>query len=422
MYKIETLNNGIKLLTAPLKDTKSVTVLVLVKVGSRNEEKDINGISHFIEHLLFKGTKKRPTSLDITKELDGVGADYNAFTGKDQTGYYVKVAADKIELAFDIVSDMLLNSSFKSKEIDKERGVIIEEINMYDDNPLLSIDNLFEKIVFKGHSLERDIAGPKKNIRKITRKEILNYYNKYYISSNVVVGVGGKFNKQRVNKLTNKYFKEFKKKKNNLKIDKFVSKQNKLRVNLKYKNTEQVQVALGFPAYKINDPKTYPLLLLSMILGGNMSSRLFMEIREKRGLAYSIRTALEAHEDIGAFVVFAGLDKSKIELALTTINNELKKVVDSKVTSDELTRAKDFIRGKLILKLEDSSNLIQYLATQRLFKNKVDTLEEQLKKIDKVTINQIQGVAKEIINLNKLNLSVIGPFKDKNIFFKYLKK
>ncbi len=422
MYKLETLNNGIKLLTAPLKDDKSVTVLVLVKVGSRNETSEINGISHFIEHLLFKGTTKRPTSLDITKELDGVGAEYNAFTGKDQTGYYVKVSFDKLELAFDIVSDMLLNSLFKRSEFERERGVIIEEINMYNDNPLLSIDILLEQSVFRGHPLEKDIAGPKSNIRSMTRKNILNYFHKYYIPKNIIIGVGGQLDQKQAKRLANKYFKKFKKRKNNLKINKHTVKQNHLRVSLKYKKTEQVQLAMGFEGFKVNDPRNYPLLVLSTILGGNMSSRLFIEIRERRGLAYSVRTDLSAYEDTGAFVVYAGLDKKKIELAIKTIYKELNKVTLKYVTSEELKRAKDYIKGKLILRLEDNASLIQYLATQRLFKPKVDTLDEQLKKIDRVTAAQIHKVAMEIIRLNKLNLSIIGPFKDKNIFFKYFNK
>lgn len=416
MYTLETLHNKTKLLLAPLEGTETVTVLVLVKIGSRYEPAKLNGISHFIEHLLFKGTKKRPTSLDITKELDGVGATFNAFTGKDHTGYYVKVNHEKLELALDVVSDMLYNSVFAKEEIERERGVIVEEINMYEDNPLLMIDNVFEEAIFQGSSLAKLISGSKESIKRIFRNDIIDYFKANYAADNVTVAVGGKFNQAKTKKLVNRYFNQPAKKAKKSSFKKFSSNQKNPRVNLKTKSTEQIHLALGFLAYKITDPKNYPLLLLSIILGGNMSSRLFIEIRDKLGLAYYIRIDLSPYQDTGALAVYAGLDKSKLELALKTILRELNRAVRQKVSSEELVRAKEYIRGKLILSLEDSANRVQWLATQQLLKNRIETVEQQLKKIERVTVSQVQQVAKEIIKSSKINLGIIGPYKDKKKF------
>ncbi|MBU1036448.1 insulinase family protein [Patescibacteria group bacterium] len=419
-YYLDQLSNKTKVLLAPLKETEAVTVLVLVKVGSRYESANLGGISHFIEHLLFKGTKKRPTSLDISKELDGVGADYNAFTGKDHTGYYIKVNHDKLELAMDIVSDMLFNSVFSKEEIDKERGVIIEEINMYDDNPMILIGSLLEECIFYKHPLGRDVSGSKENIQKISRSQIVKYFNNNYIGNNIIVGVAGKFNKQKAKNLINKYFNRQIFKSSTSSFKTFASQQKKPRIVLKTKETEQVHIALGYPAYKIDDPRIYSLSLLATILGGNMSSRLFLEIREKLGLAYFIKMGISSYQDCGVLAVYAGLDKAKIKLALKTIIKELKKTVNSKVTKEELSRAKEYIKGKLILRLEDSTQLIEWLAGQKLLKGKIDDLDEQIKKLEKVSLDQVQRTAKEVIKSNKVNLGIIGPYTKQKSFLNIL--
>jgi predicted Zn-dependent peptidase len=420
-YHLDKLSNQVRVLYAPMHETEAVTVMVLVKVGSRYEPLKVNGISHFIEHLLFKGTAKRPTSLDITKELDGVGADYNAFTGKDHTGYYIKVNHDKLELAMDIVSDMLFNSIFSPEEITKERGVIMEEINMYEDNPMMLIDSLLEEELFKGNPLARKISGEKENIQAITRKQILDYFHENYVSNNVIVGLSGKFNVNQAGKLVKKYFGKNSYKIKHNKFIPFKDTQKQSRVRLKTKETEQINLAIGFPSYSMTDPKVYPLSLLSIILGGNMSSRLFMEIREKLGLAYFIRSSVSTAEDCGNFAVYAGLEKSKIKLAVQTIIKELNKTVNQKVTAEELNRAKEFLKGKMILRLEDSAQVIEWLTSQQLLKNKIENLEEQMKKIDQVNLNQIQQVAREIIKPAKINLAVIGPYKNSKAFYDFMK-
>ncbi|HLD27854.1 MAG TPA: pitrilysin family protein [Patescibacteria group bacterium] len=421
MHKLTVLNNKIQLITAPLHETKAVTVLVLVKVGSRYEPAKISGISHFIEHLLFKGTKKRPTSLDITRELDGIGAEYNAFTSKHHTGYYIKASHKHLELALDMLSDMLFNSVFDKKELERERGVIIEEINMYDDNPLISIGDVYESVVFAGHALGRKISGKKANVSSITRREILDFYRRYYLTGRLVVGVAGNFNQQRAVTLVNKYFGRPESRGAGRQFAKFSRKQTSPRAVSVFKPTQQVQLALGFPAISLKSPQVYPLTVLSTILGGSMSSRLFTEIREKRGLCYSIRTSLSLFEDTGTFLVQAGLDTSRLTEAVGAIKDELVKITADKVSAAELKRAKEFIKGNLILRLEDSADLIVWLAEQKMLSDKVETLEQKIAKLDAVSIKDLGQLAKQLIDFKRLNLAIIGPVKDKNKFIKIFK-
>lgn len=421
MYKKKTLQNGLRLILSPLHETKAVTVLVLVGVGSRYEEKNINGITHFIEHMLFKGTKKRPTSLDITKELDGVGASYNAFTSKDHTGYYIKIASDKIELAFDLLSDMIFNSKFEAKEIKKEKGVIIEEINMYEDNPLLYISHLFEETVFGAHPLGWRISGPKEVIKKVSKEQILDYKDNFYRPNNMVVTVAGRFGEKEINTLIDKYFvKEGGSKK--IKQPKKVKiTQKSANLTLKFKETEQIHLALGFPAYSYFDKSYYALSLLAIILGGNMSSRLFTEVREKRGLAYFIKADISPYQDTGILMIQAGLDKARIEPAIKLILNELKEVRERGVTAKELKSAKEYLKGKIILELEDSENIADWYGKQELLLNKILTPEQRLKKIFAVTLDDIKKTARDIVKESKLNLALIGPFKSEKQFKKLLK-
>jgi len=420
MIKKFTLNNGIRVVLAPLKEIQSVTILVLFKVGSRYEEKRLSGVSHFIEHLFFKGTKKRPAPLLLSKELDGLGAEYNAFTAKDHTGYYIKVNREKLEAAMELISDMLHNSLFDPAEIAKERGVIIEEINMFEDNPIMYIEDLFEQICFSGSSLGEIISGPKENIRKITRAEIIRYKEKFYQPGNLVLGIAGAINPDKLKKSIEKYFVFDKFRKKPSAFTKFTQVQQRPRLKLKYKDSEQVQVGLGFLALKNIDPDLMTLYLLSIIIGGNMSSRLFVKIREENGLAYYIKAMVNTYEDTGNLYIQAGLDKRRILEALKYIKAELRSIVNDGVSSEELQRAKEYLKGKLVLRFEESHNLIQWLGEQLLLTKKIETLAEKIEKINQVKLNDIQRVAKKIINFSKLNLAIIGPFKEKSYFNKII--
>ncbi|XOU93910.1 MAG: M16 family metallopeptidase [Candidatus Kerfeldbacteria bacterium] len=420
MFKQQKLNNGLRVLLAPMADTKAVTVLVLTKVGSRYETKDINGASHFVEHLMFKGTKKRPTTKHISKELDGIGADYNAFTSKDHTGYYIKTRADKAELALEMLSDMLFNSKFEADEMNRERGVIVEEINMYEDNPMMYMEDLFEQTVYGDHPLGWNIAGPKEVIKKVSRAKLYSYYKKYYQPKNMLVAVAGRIDNKTID-LVKKYFS------NNTKKDKLGNyrkisiKQTKPQIKIKYKDTEQAQLALGFPAYSFTSNKIYPLYLLSVILGGNMSSRLFTTIRERKGLCYFIRSSVNLYQDTGTLMIQAGLDKSRLSPAITEILKELKKLKQSGVTKNELCKAKDYLEGKLTLQLEASDSVASWLSRQELLENKIITPAELVKKLEKVTVQDVSKVANELIKTNRINLSLIGPYKNNSEFKGLLK-
>lgn len=417
MHKKQKLKNGVRLITAPLKETQTASLLVLVKVGSRQEDKKLEGVSHFIEHLMFKGTKKRPTTLDLSKELDGIGAEYNAYTGKDVTGYYIKTDSKHLSLAIDMLSDMLSQSLFQAEEIEKEKGVIVEEINMYEDNPLMYVEELLEEMLFDGGELGHMIAGSRETVKAMSREQILAYKKKYYAGANVVIGLAGKFNQSQLKELKAKFVFN---KGSKSKIKKNPTKQSAPRVNLKNKATEQVQVALGFPAFSHHDKRSYALQLMSVILGGNMSSRLFINVREKKGLAYFVRAWPNLYEDAGAMVIQAGLDKSRIDEAIVTILGELNSM-KAGVTTEELRRAKDFIAGKMALDLEDSMSIAQWYANLELNNKKLLTPQEKLKKIMAVKAEDVKQVAKDIFDFKRANLAVIGPFKDDKQFRKLLK-
>lgn len=419
--KITKLKNGLTILRIPNKNTKALTVLILVKVGSRYEAKKINGVSHFVEHLMFKGTTRRPSTLDLSRELDKVGAEFNAYTGKDHTGYYIKVTSSKLRLALDLLSDMLYHSKFEADEIMREKGVILEEINMYEDNPLMYCESLLEELAFKNEvSLGQQISGPRKNIKRITRKEIVDYRNAYYAPNNMVLALAGNFDKAAL-KMINKYFGGQKKKRSFPKYPAFKAAQQRPRTTLFYKATEQVQIALGLPAYPYQDKRLAALNLLAIILGGNMSSRLFIKIREQMGLAYFVKADLNIYQDTGLFAIQAGLDKSRIAEALTEILEELKRLKTDLVDKKELLKAKTYIKGKVDLSLEDSSEQASWYAAQKVLTNKMESPAEKLKKINAVTPKQIQAVARELFKTKNINLALIGPFKEKNKFNKLLK-
>lgn len=415
------LKNGAQLLISPEADAASVTILIMFKVGSRYETPDINGSSHFIEHLMFKGTTKRPTTLDISKELDGVGADYNAFTSKDTTGYYVKVDARQLPMAIDILQDMLFNSLFDAKEIDRERGVIIEEINMYEDNPLMHAEELLEELLFgKKHPLGYQIAGPREVIRNVTREKMLAYKEKFYDAKHMVVSVAGKVTAKDVKNLK-KSFETYPTKPGQHKFIPFKGKQTSSRALVSYKKTEQVQMMIGVPSASLFDKDLAALSVLSVILGGNMSSRLFVNVREKRGLCYMIRSSSNPYEDAGSFTVQSGVARKSVKQALEAILAEMKRMKIEPVTAQELKQAKDFISGKLTLSWEDSETVANYWARQFLLERKLESPDEKLAKIQRVTAKDIQRVAKKLFQTKQLNLVLIGPYASPAPFKRLLK-
>ena len=411
MFQKTTFKNGLRLITVPIKNAKSVTVLILVGTGSKYEKKKINGISHFLEHMFFKGTKKRPNTLKIAETLDMIGGQYNAFTSKEVTGFWAKVDQKHLDIALDWISDMFLNSKFDQKEIQKEKGVIIEETNMYLDTPTLYITELFERLLYGNQPAGRRIIGEKENILSFNRQKVLSYYKNHYSSSNTIICVAGNIDLKDIKNRVGRYFKNIKMRKAEEKI-KVKEKQQKSGLILHPKKTDQTHFCLGVRAYDLFHPQKYALSLLSIILGGNMSSRLFIKVREKQGLAYYIHTSIDATSDTGYLVTQAGIDHKNLEKSVELILKEYKDLKDKKVTIKELQKAKDYLKGMSTLSLELSDSQASFYASQELLEKKILVLEEKFQKIDKVSINDIKRVAEDIFLSKNLNLAIIGPFEE----------
>lgn len=420
MYKKTTLKNGLRILTVPMKGTETVTVVVMVGVGSRFENEKESGLSHFIEHMLFKGTEKRPSTLDISEELDSIGGEFNAFTSKDKTCYYAKVDATHFEKALDVVSDMYLNSKLEEEEIKKESGTIIQEISMYDDMPMRRIWDEFENLLYKDTTLGKEISGDKKSVASFKRKDFIRHMNKFYVSSDTVICVAGKIDEKKSIAKVREYFSKMKdgKKPSYKKIK---ESQKNPQISIKNKETDQTQIIIGTRAYNQNHPDRFALGLLGIILGGNMSSRLFIEVREKRGLAYSVRTTVDTYDDCGYIATQAGVDHKKLELTLKTILEEYRKISNEKVSEKELKKAKDFIKGKSVMGFESSDEVAMFFVEQEVNKEKILTLDDIFKKIDAITADDIIRVAVDVFKNEKLNLAIIGPHSNKKELEKLLK-
>ncbi len=412
------LKNGMRVHLVPVTGTQAVTVLVLTKVGSRYETPELNGASHFIEHLMFKGTKRRPTTLDISRALDSVGAQFNAFTNKHVTGYYIKIDAKHTNLAVDMLHDMLMHSKFDPKEMDRERGVIIEEINMYQDSPMRHVEDLLEAIVFEGNTLGWEIAGTHKTMKEMKREDIIRYRDQHYIPARMVVTVAGNIPKD-IRATLEKTFGSVKPSKEvHPSFEPFVQGASKKRVQVQYKKTEQIHLMFGFPSYGIKDDRNETISILSSILGGTMSSRLFISVRERKGLAYMVRSSNGVYDDAGMFSIQAGLDKSRVPLAYKTIMQELRKIKREGVTAKEVKEAIDHIRGGLLLSMENSSNQAEWYGDEELFLDQVRTPEQFMKRLEKVTAADVKAMANEILNEKKMKMAVIGPYKNEEAFLK----
>jgi len=422
-HHLHTLKNGTRTIFVPHKDSISVTIFVFYGVGSRYEPAKIWGSSHFLEHMLFKGTDKRPNAVMISRDLDGVGADYNAFTSKDYTGYYIRLRADKLPFAVEMLDDMTNHSLIEQKEVDSERGVINEEIRMYEDNPTMLVDELLEELVFAGSTLWKKISGTPKSLEKISAKDLHEYRTKYYIPSKTIIAVAGKCEPEILLPLLEKTFgtiKEPKKKPTPFTPHKFTG--HKPQLHIQEKPTEQIQLALGFPAFGYTHKDLQTLGVMATLLGGPMSSRLFVEVRERRGLAYSIRASSSPYADTGAFVVQAGLAKERVHEAFEVIIKELTQLKTKLVPEDELERTKEYLKGKLALNFEDSSNIADWYGRKMLLTGEIRTPEQHIGLIEKVTAKDIVRIAKQILVANKASIAGIGAFPNKEKLLTLLKK
>ena len=414
-----TLENGLRIIIVPKPDSLSTTVLVLVEAGSKYETKEINGISHFLEHMCFKGTGKRPKTIDIASELDAIGANYNAFTGQEYTGYYAKAQPKHFDKILDVVSDIYLNSIFDVKEIDKERGVIVEEINMYEDLPHRRVAELFINLLYGDQPAGWDIAGKKEIIQKLSREDFLKYRGEHYLPQATLAVVSGNFNEKIIQSVKEIFVSlPLGKKTSKIKTN---ERQNKPEILLKSKKTDQTHLVLGVRAYNLFDKRKYALQVLADILGGSMSSRLWQKIREEMGAAYYVRAEADIFTDHGYLAMSAGVDNKRAEEIIKAALEEFQKISkDNNIDNTELQRAKDHLAGQLFLSLESSDEWASFYGSQEILTKQIFSPEEVVEKIQRVKAEEIAAVAKDIFQNNKLNLALIGPFEDKEKFEKIL--
>lgn len=408
------LSNNLRVLTIPMEGLESVTVLVMAAAGSRYETKKNSGISHFLEHMAFKGTEKRPSAHAISSLIDGMGGEFNAFTGKETTGYYVKSAKDRVETSLDVLSDMLMHSKLDAVEIDKERGVIIEEINLYEDMPARKIGDVYDALLYGDTPMGWDVAGEKEIIKAIIREDFQAYLNDLYSASNITIVVAGGMDEKKILELVEKYYggmKSFTTKP----FEKLNENQTKPDVYIKEKKTEQIHIALGVRTVSTHSAKKYPLTVLAAILGGGMSSRLFSEVREKRGLGYYVRTNVDEYADVGSLVSTAGIDPKRVAEAVEVMIVEYSKIAQGKMdlSDEELQKAKEFLKGHMVLDLEDSRSVAGFYAHQELLDDEVMNPDQLIKIIDDVTKEQVEEVGREFFVDKGLNLALIGNFEDR---------
>lgn len=407
-YKKTKLKNGLRVITAPMHETETVTAIILVGVGSRYETERESGLSHFIEHMLFKGTRKRPTAMHITEELDSIGGEYNAFTGKERTGYYVKVDAKHLDKALDVVSDIYLNAKLEAREIKKEKGAICQEIDMYEDMPMRKIDDEFESLLYGATPLGRDIGGTKAGVNSFRRPDFVRFMDETYRPENTLVCVAGKFDEARILGRIRKYFAGMPDGPAR-QCESAVGKQSQPGLRIKRKKTDQTHLMLGVRAYDFNHKDRFALGILGVILGGNMSSRMFNAIREKRGLAYHVSTSVEQYKDVGYLVTSAGVEHKNLNKTIELILKEYKKASRVPVGAKELKKAKDYIKGKSVMHLEASDEVAMFLADQEMKRSRILMIDDVCAEIDKVTAKDLQRIAREIFRSDRLNLAVIGP-------------
>lgn len=410
MFKKVQLSNGLRLVYEKIPYVRSVSVGLWVGTGSRNETSENNGISHFIEHMLFKGTAKR-SAKDIAECIDSIGGQINAFTGKECTCYYTKTLDTHLDIAMDVLSDMFFNSSFASDDISVEKRVVVEEIGMYEDTPEELVHDIFSEMVWDGNPLGYPILGTEKCINKFDKDMILKYMEEFYTPYNTVISVAGNFDEGKLIELVNNYFQNWKSKatyNNN-----FSPAQYKVNKIVREKDTEQVHLCMGFEGIGHGSDKLYSLLSLNNILGGGMSSRLFQNIREKRGLVYSIYSYPSTYQGSGLFVIYAGMNPEYFQTVIDLIKAELETIIKEGITKDELAKTKEQLKGNYILGLESTSSRMNSIGKSELLTGKIKTPEEILQKIDRVNMDSIDQMIKRVFNFEKMSISAVGNIKNK---------
>lgn len=422
-HQLHQLKSGLRVITIPMASVESLTVMALADTGSRYEQPNQYGIAHFFEHMVFKGTARYPEAQDLAQAVDSVGANFNAFTSKEYTGYYVQVAARHFELALDVVSDMLLTPQLRQADIDREKGVIIEEMNMYADMPASDIGDRFEEMAFAGNGLAHKIVGTKETVSSITTQDFKDFLAQWYDLSNLVVVVAGAasvVNKsQTLGQIEQMFAKAGASRSNHTsarheRLPQLLSDQRSVFVT---KKTEQNHFTFGWPSIERLSDRRHTLTLLSSIIGGNMSSRLFSEVREKRGLCYYVHSDLTQYHEGGLFGGSAGVDPARIEEAVKVSLDEFKLMAsgEKKVTADELKRAKEYVIGKTVLGLEDSQSVAQFYGLRQLLQGQVENPDDFMEKIRQVSLEEVQGLVADLIQPQQLRFGLIGEFNEDKI-------
>lgn len=411
-YHKFTLPNGIRVFMVPKKESRAVLVEVAFGVGSRYEDKENEGIAHFMEHMVFKGTKKRPTSLDITKNIDQVGGLWNAFTASEVTGYHIQLQSEKIELAFDILSDMIINSKIDEKELKKEKGVILEEYKMKLDNPDIFAAIKFNELAYGDTPLGRFGIGTNETIKSMDRKKIIDFSRKFYNPDNMVIAIGGNINQEKTKKLLKKYFGKIKgETKEKFEKNNIIQKSPLIQIHKK--DNKQAIVMMGFRSFGRGNKKRYIREIILKALGGYMSSRLHIDVREKKGLAYAIYSWIDVFQEVGFLGIVGGFDPKKVSEALKEIFKILRGIKKNGFAPSEVNMAKENSVGRLILSLEGAGGWAEDIAINDLFGLPIETPDEIIKKTNKVTNADIKRLAREIFRPENFNMVIVGPIESK---------
>ncbi len=419
MYKLKTLPSGLRVLSVPSKHTAVFSLCVLVGTGSKYESQRLNGISHFLEHMFFKGTKHRPTPGDVARTLDGIGAQYNAFTSKEVTGYWVKASREHFDLVLNVVSDIVTNSLLSHEEIEKERGVIIQELRMRNDDPQSRAWILFEQLLWGDQPAGWPVIGTEENIKNFSQEDFAHYFKHQYSAKNSLVIVSGAFPKNGQEKIKKAFTSIARSKASTKKRVAFAQKEP--RVLIEEKSIEASNIILGFPAFSMYDKRRFALRLLSVILGGNMSSRLFTEVRDRRGLAYYVSASPMLYTDSGYIEISAGVPHDKVATTIDVIGEELRRLKRDGVSATELKSAKDYVRGNTAIEMEDSSSLASFFGEQALFKKDIQEPSELLRTMDRVTEKEIQKLARDLFEGVQANVVIVGYNQDVSTIKKLLR-
>ena len=415
VYERHTLSNGLLVVTAPLDHAQSVACYIMLAAGSRYESPANRGIAHFAEHMFFKGTERRPSARDLSMEVDKIGGEFNAFTSKEYTGYYIRCAGEQRDTALDVLVDMLRNSKFDAEELEREKGVILEEMNMYYDTPRDYVGSVYEELIFGSNPLGWETLGTRETIKAATRETFMNYIEEWYTPPRMVVGVAGMVGDDLLPKLE-ELLGDMSGNGDGTPAPADLPHSTEPQVGLRRKESDQANICVGVPSYPLTHPDRYALQMLGTVLGTGMSSRLFLEVREQRGLAYYVYALNSSYTDAGTLVSQAGVDLNRADEAVRVIAHEFHRLAEERVPDDELEKSRALAKGRFVLQTESPNGLMLFGLRREVLEGRAAEPEELLAGLDAVTAEDVQRVAQDIIGSNGMRVAVIGPFDDEEPF------